>query len=270
MTKWFLMLLLVFSSTQAMADLSDTQTTASIHLSLLSHLEDPQTYMCYIEASRKDGWYAADGWSKNSLNGLIDRYVHKKGLIIPIFPTVYSPGSSYQCDLTYYNYILKESGIKKNDKVLVLGSGSGSDSWVAWLRAQSLVYAVDINPLAVANTKATAQIGVFPVKVIEGDIRTMEFPKDFSNFDYILSNLPFVQKCDYAGDKYYDCDNGKIFEKFLALLPRLLKKGGKAIFYNSHEAMNRVQFLHKKIIKGGNADFCSLTQNAELCIITND
>lgn len=238
---------------------------------ILSHIADDKNSLCYIEADANSGWYAEDIWNKKNLNKLLIRYTFKRGLIIPIFPTVYSPGgANFKADVQYYNFLLKQGGIKKNDKVLVIGSGSGSDVWVAWLKTQAKVYAIDINPIAVANTKATAQIGGFPVEAIKGDIREMSLPKGFSDFDYVLWNMPFIfESCTYATETLHDCDDGSIIKKFTALLPRLLKQGGKAIILNTKLAIDQIDFPNKRVIdlsyniKARNADIY-------LCVLTLD
>ena len=225
----------------------------------LPYLYDEQTYLSYIEADPVTGWYAKDIRDKETLDKLCNRYINKKGLIIPIFPTVYPPDKE---DVLYYNVILKKSGIQKNDKILVIGSGSGADVWAAWLKSQSVIYAIDINPMAVINTRATAQIGNFKVEVIQGDIRTVKFPEGFSNFDYILWNMPFLSEDDenILEKKFHDGDEGDILDKFLTLLPQLLKKNGKAIILNNERAIEKIHLKNKRLIR---------QKDSVVCIITN-
>lgn len=232
---------------------------------LLAHIYDEQPYLCYIEASAKGGWYAQNILKNADLAALKDRSARNPSLVIPIFPTVYSPGDDNHLgpDAAYYNYLLKDSRIKKLDKVLVVGSGSGADSWVAWLKSRSRVFAIDINPLAVANTRAAAQIGTFPIRAIQGDIGTADLPEDFSGFDEVLWNMPFLDEGDYAQDLFHDHDNGDVLDTFLARLPKLLKAGGEAILLNTQEAVDRMHWPKREIRKVPGAS----TTNSALYII---
>ncbi|MHC4475047.1 MAG: hypothetical protein ACYTEL_05350 [Planctomycetota bacterium] len=94
-----------------------------------------------------------NGWSATSIKNLLELKevinTTDKEIVVPIFPTVYTP-SNY--DGFYYNTVL-ESDIEQGDKVLVIGAGSGSDAWVAWLKSQSLVYVIEVNPMGIANIR---------------------------------------------------------------------------------------------------------------------
>lgn len=149
-------------------------------------LYDTPCRWCYMKVD-ENGWFTAS-INNLKLKELIN--TSDKEIVIPIFPTVYTPDNY---DDLYYNTIL-ESDIEQGDKVLVIGTGSGSDAWVAWLKSQSLIYVIDINPMAIANTKATARLGNFQVKPIFGDIRDIDLPEDFSNFDFVLWNMPFLEE----------------------------------------------------------------------------
>ena len=159
-------------------------------------------------------------------------------LLIPLFPTVYAPTI---LDEAYYDAILN-SGIQQKDKVLVIGTGSGSDAWAAWTRCRSTIYTIDINPMAIANTYATAELGGFRVRQAVGDIRTIELPEDFSGFDYVLWNMPFLEWHNELESNYYDGDDGSIMERFMELLPSLLNEDGKAIIMNTPPAK---RYIHR-------------------------
>lgn len=153
-------------------------------------------------------------------------------LVIPIFPSVYAPNPS---DKVYYDY-LPESGIGEGDKVLVIGAGTGADAWAASLVSKAPVYVVEINPLAVVNIRATARLGGFEVRPFLGDATTAELPDDFSGFDYVLWNMPFLEEGstleEYADRNHHDGDDGSILRAFLRRLPSLVKEGGTAILLN--------------------------------------
>jgi predicted RNA methylase len=159
-------------------------------------------------------------------------------LLIPLFPTVYAPTPA---DKEYYDAILN-SDIQQGDKVLVIGTGSGSDAWAAWTRCRSTIYTIDINPMAIANTRATADLGGFRVRQALGDIRTIELPEDFGGFDYVLWNMPFLEWGNELESNYYDGDDGSIMERFMELLPSLLSEEGQAIIMNTPAAK---RYIHR-------------------------
>ena len=199
------------------------------------------------EYESSSGWIYlkvdGSGWSTGpagSFQDLQNRFASLtnagKEIVIPIFPTVYEPK---MVDKLYYDAIL-ESKIRPGDKVLVVGTGSGADAWVAWLKSKAPVYVVEINPMAVANAQATARLGNFPIKPHVGDITKIALPDDFKEFDFVLWNMPFIWKKQrlellkgkIENNSFYDGDDGTILKKFLAMLPSLLKKGGTAILLN--------------------------------------
>jgi len=212
-------------------------------------LYDTPCRWCYMKVDE-------DGWLTTPVSNLkLKELIHTpdKEIVIPILPTVYAPNSD---DALYYNTIL-ESDIEQGDKVLVIGTGSGSDAWVASLESQSLVYAIDINPMAIANTKATARLGNFQVKPTLGDIRTIELCEDFSNCDFVLWNMPFLDKEGEIKEvNFHDGDRGSILESFLTLLPSLLNKDGQAIIFNTADALKLINFPNVTTKRSGNNAVC--------------
>ena len=167
-----------------------------------------------------------NGWSCSS-----DR---PDEMIVPIFPTVYNP--TYATDKIYYDAILEN--VQEGDKVLVVGCGSGTDSWTAWTKCKTKIYAIDINEMAILNLFATANIGGFKVRPIRGDIRDMELPDDFKNFDWVLWNLPFLSTGRLKDQNYHDGDDGSVVSAFVELLPRL---GGKALILGTKATLGYVK-----------------------------
>lgn len=174
----------------------------------------------YRDAS--DAWNNLAASDENSENELI----------VPVLPSVYRPDS---IDKLFYDALL-DSDIAPGDKVLVIGTGSGVDAWVASRKSETPIYIVEINPMAVLNARLTAKIAGFEIKPIVGDIRNVDLPVDFGNFDYVLWNMPFVE-VDATMEKFeernfHDGDNGTILVDFLTMLPSLLKEDGQAILLN--------------------------------------
>lgn len=156
----------------------------------------------------------------------------EREIVIPVLPSVYV---THDIDKLYYDAILA-SDIGPEDKVLVIGPGSGADSWAVSLKTDVPVHAIDINPMAVVNTKLTARLGGFEVRAIVGDFRDADLPDDFRDFDYVLWNMPFVE-VDATPDNFeqrdfHDGDDGDVLRAFLARLPSLLKEDGVAIALN--------------------------------------
>jgi hypothetical protein len=156
-------------------------------------------------------------------------------ILIPIFPTVYTP---LMVDEPYYDAILK-SGIKPGDKVLVIGTGSGADAWVASLKSKAPVYVVEVNPLAVANARMTARLAGFQIKPVLGDMTKVALPDDFRDFDFVLWNMPFmwkparIEEVSFKNNSFHDGDDGSLLKAFMPMLPSFLKKGGTAVLLNS-------------------------------------
>jgi len=203
---------------------------------LRDDLYDAPCRWCYMKVDE-------NGWSATSINNLLQLKERinttDKEIVIPIFPTVYTPGN---CDALYYNTIL-ESDIEQGDKVLVIGAGTGSDAWVVWLKSQSLVYVIEVNPMGIANINTTARLGNFQVKTILGDVRDIDLPEDFSHFDFVLWNMPFLEEATGIRKRtFHDGDDGSILRSFLTLLPSLLKKDGQAIILNTADALEFIKF----------------------------
>lgn len=189
--------------------------------------------------------YDADGWTTDYVGTYkrLDRFLVERAegvdqLAIPLFPTVYVPDIN---DKVYYDWI-DEGDIAPGDKVLVIGTGSGADSWAVSRKTQSKVYAVDINPLAVINARVTARLGGFELEAVVGDFQEVELPEDFRDFDWVLWNMPFVEvgatDLDFEKRNFHDGDDGSVATRFLERLPSLLKPEGKAVALNYALARN--------------------------------
>lgn len=214
---------------------------------LRNNLYHTRCRWCYLKVDG-NGWFTTSVNNLSTLQELINTSATDTEMVIPLFPTVYAPDMD---DALYYNTILA-SDIKQGDKVLVIGTGSGSDAWVAWLKSQSLVYVVEANPMAIANAKTTARLGNFQIKPILGDIRVVDLPEDFSNFDFVLWNMPFFsEKATIDDANFHDGDDGSILKCFLKLLPSLLKRDGQAIILNTADSSKLINLPNSPIKRDG-------------------
>ena len=77
----------------------------------------------------------------------------------------------------------------RNKSFLEIGPGIGAGLVFAKLSGAKEVYGVDINPVAVLNSKLNAELHNTEVKITQGDVLST-FSKGKS-FDYIYWNVPF-------------------------------------------------------------------------------
>jgi methylase of polypeptide subunit release factors len=205
----------------------------------------------YAEVDKTTGAFAMKGLS-TAVNGRSARSAFpepdasKFQIVIPVLPTVFPPAADEQTlgivDQGYYKALCRDFGLRKGDDCLVTGSGTGLEAWICACKTGARVYAIDINPLAVANTRLTAQIGGFEVTAITGDnIITQNGISRFGEkcFDRIMWNMPsltykipfFVQRRlqgQWDGDR-----NGDTLKRFAAGLNKSLKSDGTALVWNT-------------------------------------
>ncbi len=167
----------------------------------------------------------------------------KKKIIIPVFPTVYTPAEMTVSDAKIIPAMWNDIGLDKGHRVLIAGSGSGIDSWIAYLKTGRKIYAVDINPLAAANTRLTAKIAGFDIETVTHDniISENGEPVFDGVFDRIIWNMPNL--IDSPGESvpawhkklasYWDGDiGGDALSRFARALPVMLHDDGIAMIWN--------------------------------------
>jgi len=140
---------------------------------------------------------------------------------IPLFPSVYSYNNPYVENLL-------EVGLPElsgSMRVLVLGSGSGLDAACIAMKYKVPVDATDINPIAVANTRAAARrCGV------ESHVRgyvSDAFENIHEKFDAIFFEAPLAtDERNQTDANRYDFE-GAVLRKVLAGLPDHLLPGGR-------------------------------------------
>ncbi|MBN1595209.1 glucosamine-6-phosphate deaminase, partial [candidate division FCPU426 bacterium] len=184
-------------------------------------------------------------------------------IILPVFPTVYSPANKTH-DAKYYQILARRLEVRPKQKVLVVGPGSGIDSWVAYLKGARKIQAVGINPLELANLRATAQIAGFEVEgVVHDNILTLDGQPVIANqgFDWIIWNMPWFFDAPVPSSQdghpgfhaFWDGDLGaSVLKRFASGLVKMLVPGGRSIIWNGqHDRQERGDLIQKILAKGG-------------------
>jgi hypothetical protein len=140
---------------------------------------------------------------------------------IPLFPTVYAYNNPYLENLLEVVF----PQVKTCDRVLVLGTGAGLEAACIALRHQICVDATDINPLAVANTLATARrVGVDHLvhAWISDGLQNVR-----GKYDAILFSAPLAieEACPEDRNRYDFC--GILLREVLTALPEHLSTNGR-------------------------------------------
>lgn len=167
---------------------------------------------------------------------------NRRRTVIPTFPTVYALYTFTPAELEYLRLVSKKFDLPSDAKILVVGPGTGVDTWIASLRTNQPVVAIGINPLEVANTQAAARIAGFEVRALVGDNVADEkgnsrLPGE--RFDAVLWSMPavwpegFPEKHAPSLSDFWDGDVGAIvLKRFARALPGLLKPDGHALLWN--------------------------------------
>ncbi|MFC1594677.1 sugar transferase, partial [Candidatus Omnitrophota bacterium] len=180
--------------------------------------------------------------------------------ILPVFPTVYHPGSNTYGDWQYILAVNRRLDIQKDHDVLVIGPGNGLDTWFVSHQTDRKIYAVGINPFEVANTRAVAKIAGFELEAkisdnIISEDGTLVFDR---KFDRIIWNMPTF--CSgISGERrsledWHDSDyDGVALKRLTQGLPLLLKPGGQALLWNSAPG-DKLKIAEKILNSSGKLD----------------
>jgi hypothetical protein len=192
--------------------------------------------------------------------------------VIPVFPGVFPPATSdhrvQKMDLVYYGALratqdrLFDWPLGAGSRTLVLGAGSGFDSLIAARRTTGEIWAADINPLALENTRY-----LFRLHRLEHRLRTFQLNNAADEegklwlvwglqgepvvrkkgdpegtpvrFDLVLWNMPSYSKLvprsdpqNRAPSELFDVAGYSVLLTLANALPRLLKPGASALLWN--------------------------------------
>ncbi|XOV66534.1 MAG: methyltransferase [Fluviicola sp.] len=170
-----------------------------------------------------------------------DRSYRYKNLNIEIEPEVFHPkyfdSSQMLLEWVESNYISGKT-------ILEVGSGSGIISLRAAQKGAN-VWAVDINPKAVALLKRNSETNSIQLKALESDL----FSKvDDTQFDFILINPPFYPKNPTSdAEKAWFCgSNFEYFEKLFTQLKDRNITSGIYMTLSDDCDLERIQSIAKE------------------------
>jgi len=170
-------------------------------------------------------------------------------VVFPVLPTVFPPTLS--SDKAYHLSIWgkepgndsgETQGLKLGDKVLLVGPGSGFDSWLSSLITKTEICVSGLNPFEIANTEIFAKLANFKVHArvfdnIADKLGQPAFPGQ--TFDWVLWNMPHLE-ADFPSRHYrrfsdsHDGDpEGLILQRFLWYLSDVLSAGGRSRIWNA-------------------------------------
>jgi release factor glutamine methyltransferase len=142
--------------------------------------------------------------------------------------------------------LVKNFKIKKGERVLDIGTGSGVIAIFACYRGAGKVVAVDINPAAIKSARYNAKMHDFSKKIVVKRSNLFEnIGKE--KFDVITANLPFRNKFahDVVAKSQWDT-NLKTNEEFFKNVRKHLAPKGRIYFAQSDfGAMQEVKVLAK-------------------------
>jgi SAM-dependent methyltransferase len=151
---------------------------------------------------------------------------------LTIFPSVYHFNQPYMKNLL--DEALPE--VHRDDRVLVLGCGAGLESIFLAKKVETRIDAIDINPIAVLNTRLTARKAGLEARVRawQSDL----FAAVGDRYDVIFFNAPLAVSTRPQSDANRFDFEGMLLRRLFNELPRHLTKSGK-LFLMSHGNLDR-------------------------------
>lgn len=163
-----------------------------------------------------------------------------------VLPNVFSP--KYFFDTEFF---AKEIPVRKGEKILEIGPGTGAVSVTMALKGAAKVVAIDINPDAVKNSRENAKLHKVDdiVQVFQGDLYSPLNERD--KFDTIFWNTPFgyVENGKISILEKAVFDSGyKSTEKFIKEAQNFLKPNGRLLigFSSTLGHLTKLKELLKK------------------------
>ncbi|EKE25356.1 MAG: N-methyl-transferase [uncultured bacterium] len=159
-----------------------------------------------------------------------------------VLPNVFSPKYFFDTELFAENFPLVEG-----EEILEIGPGTGAISITEALRGAEKVLAIDINPAAVANTRANIEKHKLneKVEVRQGDL--YDALKEGEKFDTIFWNTPFglIEEGEISDleKAVYDPDY-KATERFIKEAKSHLKENGRVLIGFS-TTLGKLELIHK-------------------------
>jgi HEAT repeat protein/thiamine kinase-like enzyme len=201
----------------------------------------------YVNLDYRDNFPYAQAFYINKFGYMVERGEVLNKLssdiiqsILPVFPTVYHPGSHLSDDWKYILAVVRRLDIQEGHDVLVVGPGNGLDTWFVSRQTKQKIYVAGINPFEVANTRAVAKIAGFKIEAMIHDniISEEGMPVFNKKFDRIIWNMPtyypVASRIRESLEEWEDDDyEGMTFKRFARGLPSLLKPEGFALVWNS-------------------------------------
>ena len=128
--------------------------------------------------------------------------------------------------------------VKPGMKVLVIGSGTGVETWIAATKGASHVDAVDIKDMAVENTRLTCALAGITEKV---NVFKNDMFDGLGKYDLVIFNMPHIFPevpsspiTDITPSDHNTTDTDRsILQRYAKGILSHLNPGGKAIFINT-------------------------------------
>lgn len=170
--------------------------------------------------------YRPTDWARISYPSYGHRLRH-----VVSFPGIYSPINPYVKPLirSALQHIHGAMYRKDDIRVLVLGSGSGIEAIEIAQFTGLAIDCTDINPLAVANTKASALLANLEdrIKVWQSDgLKNVN-----GTYDYVLFCAPVLASAKSTDPNRFD-PNGEIIASIFKQLPQNLRENGQMLVMN--------------------------------------
>jgi len=148
---------------------------------------------------------------------------------LPLFPSVYHYNNPYLKHLLMVAF----EEIKSEESVLIMGCGAGIEAAFLAAKNKMIINAVDINPIAVANTKVSAW------RTHTEELVNVWVSDAFSNvkekYDVILFNAPLAIGTQDVNDENRFDREGKFLQKILTSLPDYLKINGRVLLMSHRD-----------------------------------